>query len=40
MIKEKVIIDDNFSNKIDNELKLFLANIFSQDIKKSYRTNT
>ena len=39
ILKEKVILDDNFSNKIDKELKLFLKNIFNQDKKKSYRIN-
>ena len=39
ILKEKVIIDYNFVNSIDNELKLFLTNIFMQDKKKAFRIN-
>ena len=37
MLKENVIIDDKFSNKIDKELKLFLSHIFEQDKSKAFR---
>ncbi len=37
ILKEKVIIKDNFQNIIDKELKLFLKNIFYQNKKKAYR---
>jgi hypothetical protein len=38
IMKEKPILDDNFSNKIDNkEIKLFLKNIFRQDKSKAFR---
>ena len=40
IIKEKVIIDNNYIKKIDNELKLFLINIFQQDKLKAYRINS
>ena len=36
---EKIIIDENFSDKIDYELKLFLNHIFEQDKLKSTRIN-
>ena len=39
ILKENVIIDKNFSNKIDGELRLFLNNIFEQDKSKAYRRN-
>ena len=39
ILKENVIIDNNFINKIDNELKFFLNNIFEQDKLKAYRIN-
>ena len=39
ILKEKVIIDYNFVNSIDNELKLFLTNIFIQDKNKAFRVN-
>ena len=39
ILKENVIIDKSFSNKIDRELKLFLNNIFEQDKSKAYRRN-
>ena len=39
ILKENVIIDNNFINKIDKELKLFLINIFEQDKIKAYRSN-
>ena len=39
ILKEKVIIDENFSDKIDYELKLFLNHIFEQDKLKSTRIN-
>ena len=37
-MKEKPIIDDKVSNKIDkNDIKEFLSNIFTQDKNKAYR---
>ena len=39
ILKEKVIIDKNFVNRIDNELKLFLTNIFIQDKNEAFRIN-
>ena len=39
ILEEKVIIDENFSDKIDYELKLFLNHIFEQDKLKSTRIN-
>ena len=38
-IQENVIIDKNFIEKIDKELKLFLTNIFEQDKIKAFRIN-
>ena len=40
ILKEKVIIDNNFVNTIDKELKLFLTNIFIQDKNKAFRVNS
>ena len=37
IMRENVIIDNNFIEKIDDELKLFLYNIFQQDKSKSHR---
>ena len=37
ILKENVIIDNNFSHKIDKELRLFLSHIFEQDKSKAYR---
>ena len=37
ILKENVIIDENFAVKIDNELKAFLYNIFIQDKQKAFR---
>ena len=37
ILKEKVIIKDNFENLIDEELKQFFKNIFIQDKAKAYR---
>ena len=37
ILKEKVILDEHFSEKIDNELKLFLNHIFEQDKEKAFR---
>ena len=39
ILKENVIIDNDFTNKIDRELKLFLRNIFDQDKLKATRIN-
>ena len=40
IMKEKPILDNDFSNKIDNnEFKEFLKNIFKQDKNKAYRTD-
>ena len=40
ILKEKVILDNNFIEKIDDELKLFLHNIFQQEKSKSYRIDS
>ena len=40
IMREKVIIDNNFIEKIDNELKLFLYNIFQQEKSKSRRIDS
>ena len=37
ILREKVIIDNNYSDKIENELKLFLTNIFQQEKIKAFR---
>jgi len=34
---ENVIVDNNYTKKIDNELKLFLINIFQQEKSKARR---
>ena len=39
-MREKVILDNNFIEKIDDELKLFLYNIFQQEKSKSRRMNS
>lgn len=39
ILKENVIVDNNYIKKIDNELKLFLNNIFGQEKLKAYRLN-
>ena len=39
-LREKVILDNNFIEKIDEELKLFLYNIFQQEKSKSRRINS
>ena len=36
ILRENVIVDKNFTKKIDNELKLFLFNIFQQEKSKAY----
>ena len=38
-LKKGVIIDKNIADKIEEELKLFLENIFTQDKIKAYRKN-
>jgi hypothetical protein len=40
IMKEKVILDNNFIEKIDDEIKLFLYNIFQQEKSKSRRINS
>ena len=40
IMKEKVILDNNFIEKIDDEIKLFLYNIFQQEKSKSKRINS
>jgi len=40
IMKENVIIDNNYIEKIDNELKLFLYNIFQQEKSKSHRVDS
>ena len=37
ILKEDVIIEENFASKIDSELKEFLIHIFDQDKNKAYR---
>ena len=37
ILKEKILLDNNHSNKIENELKLFLSNIFEQEKIKAFR---
>ena len=37
IMSENVIVDNNFIKKIDNELKLFLNNIFQQEKSKARR---
>ena len=39
IMKEKVVINDNFIKEINNNLKQFLTNIFFQDKKKAFRVN-
>ena len=39
IMQEKVIIEENFSDKIDYELKLYLNHIYEQDKLKSKRIN-
>ena len=39
IMKEKVVINDNFINEINNNLKQFLINIFFQDKNKAFRAN-
>jgi len=36
-MSENVIVDNNFTKKIGNELKLFLNNIFQQEKSKARR---
>ena len=38
-LKKGVLIDKNIADKIEEELKLFLENIFTQDKIKAYRKN-
>ena len=40
ILREKVIVDKNFTKKIDNELKLFLFNIFQQEKSKARRIDS
>ena len=37
ILKEDVIIEENFASKLDSELKEFLIHIFDQDKNKAYR---
>ena len=37
IMSENVIVDNNFIKKIDDELKLFLNNIFQQEKSKAHR---
>ena len=37
IISENVLVDNNFTQKIDNELKSFLYNIFQQEKSKARR---
>ena len=40
ILRENVIVDKNFTKKIDNELKLFLFNIFQQEKSKARRIDS
>ena len=40
IMSENVIVDNNFTKKIDNELKLFLYNIFQQEKTKARRIDS
>ena len=40
IMSENVILDNNFIKKIDDELKLFLYNIFQQEKSKSHRIDS
>ena len=40
IMSENVIVDNNFTKKIDNELKLFLYNIFQQEKSKTRRIDS
>ena len=40
ILRENVIVDNNFTKRIDNELKLFLYNIFQQEKSKSRRIDS
>jgi hypothetical protein len=40
ILRENVIVDNNFTKRIDNELKLFLYNIFQQEKTKARRIDS
>ena len=40
ILRENVIVDMNFTKKIDNELKIFLFNIFQQEKSKARRIDS
>ena len=40
ILRENVIVDNNFTKRIDNELKLFLYYIFQQEKTKARRIDS
>ena len=40
IMSENALVDDNFTQKIDNELKSFLYNIFQQEKSKAHRIDS